>query len=117
MKSVALLYPKIFFQDPLNNIMSSSWDVWFIFVPNKLLYISLLLWVDHLNSKRGIKKWKTLPWENLISILISKKFAIPLGILKSLNASVAPVQKPVNWFAVQIIWLVSIWGQHWHLMG
>ena len=26
-------------------------------------------------------------------------------------------QKPVTWFAVQIKWLVYIWGQHWHLMS
>ena len=34
-----------------------------------------------------------------------------------LIASVALMQEPVNWFAVQINWLVSIWGQHWQLMG
>ena len=27
-----------------------------------------------------------------------------------LNSSVAFIQKPVNWFAVQINWLVSVWG-------
>ena len=26
-------------------------------------------------------------------------------------------RNPVYWFAVQINWLVFIWGQHWHLMG
>ena len=31
--------------------------------------------------------------------------------------SVALIQKPVDWFAVQISWLVSIWGQLWYLMG
>ena len=25
--------------------------------------------------------------------------------------------KPVNWLAQQINWLVSIWGQHYHLIG
>ena len=34
-----------------------------------------------------------------------------------LNASFALISKPVTWFAVQIKWLVSIWGKHWHLMG
>ena len=34
-----------------------------------------------------------------------------------LNANVALIQKPDNWFAQQIDWLVSIWGQHWHLMS
>ena len=34
-----------------------------------------------------------------------------------LIASVALIQKPVNWFAVQINWLVSIWEQYWQLMG
>ena len=26
-------------------------------------------------------------------------------------------KKPLNTSALQINWLVSIWGQHWHLMG
>ena len=34
-----------------------------------------------------------------------------------LSAIVALTQKPVSWFAQQISWQVSIWGQHWHLMG
>ena len=38
-------------------------------------------------------------------------------LFNPLNASVALIQKPVNWFAKQINWLVSIWGQQWHLMG
>ena len=33
------------------------------------------------------------------------------------NESVSLIYKPVNWFAQQINWLVSIWGQHWHLMS
>ena len=32
-----------------------------------------------------------------------------------LNSSVALILKSVTRFAKQIIWLVSIWGQHWHL--
>ena len=36
--------------------------------------------------------------------------------IKPLSAPVALIKKPVNWFAVQINWVVSIWGQHWHLM-
>ena len=38
-------------------------------------------------------------------------------LFNPLNASVALIQKPVNWFPQQINWLVSIWGQQWHLMG
>ena len=37
--------------------------------------------------------------------------------LNPLGASDALIWKPVNWFAVQINWLVSIPGQHWQLMG
>ena len=33
------------------------------------------------------------------------------------NASVVLIKKLVNWLAVQMNWPVSIWGQHWHLMG
>ena len=32
-----------------------------------------------------------------------------------LSASVVLIQKPVNWFAQQINWMASTWGQHWHL--
>ena len=46
-------------------------------------------------------------------IFIFKRYAFP----NPLNASVALIQKPVNWLAEQINWLVSIWGHHWHLMG
>ena len=38
-------------------------------------------------------------------------------IINPLNASVALIQKPVNWLSQQINWLVSIWGKHWDLMG
>ena len=34
---------------------------------------------------------------------------IILSSVKPLNASVALILKPVNWFAMQINWLVSIW--------
>ena len=39
------------------------------------------------------------------------------SMFNPLIASVALIYKPVNLFAVQINWLVSIWGQHWHLRG
>ena len=39
------------------------------------------------------------------------KFTLTVIIrLNTLNANVALTQKPVNWSAVQINWLVSIWG-------
>ena len=38
-------------------------------------------------------------------------------VFNPLSAIVALIQKPVNWFAVQVNWLVSTWGQHWHLKG
>ena len=34
-----------------------------------------------------------------------------------LNVGVALIKKAVNWFTRQIKWLVSIWGQHEHLIG
>ena len=53
---------------------------------------------------------------------IAKKFCQTIATLifvlfNRLNAIVALIQKPVNWFAVQMNWLVSIWGQQWHLIG
>ena len=64
------------------------------------------------NSNKSIKfLWKFFFWQRTIwSIFLSRFF-------KPLSASVALIWKPVNWFAVKINWLVSIWGQHWHLMG
>ena len=54
-----------------------------------------------------------------------QKYSHELAISKALlqkyinpiSASVALTEKPVNWFVQQISWLVSIWGQHWDLMG
>ena len=37
--------------------------------------------------------------------------------INPLSTSVALIEKPVNWFAQQINWLVPVWEQHWHLMG
>ena len=37
--------------------------------------------------------------------------------VKPLNAGAVLIQKPVDWFTKQVNWLVSIWEQHWHLMG
>ena len=34
-----------------------------------------------------------------------------------LNVGVALIKTAVNWFTQQIKWLVSIWGQHEHLIG
>ena len=34
-----------------------------------------------------------------------------------LSACVVLIQKPANGLSEQVSWLVSIWGQHWHLMG
>ena len=45
------------------------------------------------------------------TLLILNKFNINFN---SLNAKVAIIQKPVNWFTLQINWLVSIW---WQLFG
>ena len=40
-----------------------------------------------------------------------------LSLVNPLSASFPLIQKPANWFALQIDWLVSIWGQHWHLLS
>ena len=45
------------------------------------------------------------------------KKTVSLPCVNPLNASVDLIQKPVNGFAVQINWLVSIWRQNRHLMG
>ena len=47
----------------------------------------------------------------------SHVFVVNFEQINPLSASVTLVEKPVNWFAQQINWLVSVWGQHWHLMG
>ena len=39
------------------------------------------------------------------------------GKFNLLNVGVALIKKAVNWFTQQIKWLVSIWGQHEHLIG
>ena len=52
-------------------------------------------------------------WKEKVSAKVKEKITEP----NPLSASVALIWKPVNWFAVQINWLVSIWGQYWHLMG
>ena len=51
----------------------------------------------------------------LIKIL-QKREAFKIA-LNPLSAIVAVIEKPVNWFAQQIDWLVSVWRQDWHLMG
>ena len=33
-----------------------------------------------------------------------------------INCCFPVIQKPVNWFVLQIKWLVSIWWEHWSLM-
>ena len=53
----------------------------------------------------------------MLTSLFVLDYVIKHQMLNPLSASVALIWKPVNWFAVQINWLVSIWGQHWHLMG
>ena len=46
-----------------------------------------------------------------------KTFSIKFfWLINPLSTSVALMEKPVNWFAQIINWLVSIWGQHWHLL-
>ena len=46
-----------------------------------------------------------------------KSGQIVVLMINPLNTSVALIWRPVIWFAVEINWLVSIWGQHWRLMG
>ena len=53
----------------------------------------------------------------LLSLFLTLQLVFFLCFLNLLNAGVALIYKPVNWFAQQINWLVSIWGLHQHLMG
>ena len=48
----------------------------------------------------------------LIKILTESSFKMMESALYYNYASAALIQKPANWFAEQINWLVSIWGQH-----
>ena len=45
------------------------------------------------------------------------KKLLPFFFFNSFNAKVAIILKPVNWFALQINWRVSIWWWIWHLMS
>ena len=57
---------------------------------------------------------------NLMRLMVKywiQGFPVEPNDLNPINVSDALIYKPVNWFAMQINWLVSIWGQHWCLMG
>ena len=41
--------------------------------------------------------------------LVAKAY---LSTINRFQPSVAIIQKPIHWFAVQINWLVSIWSKH-----
>ena len=72
---------------------------------------SKLKFITYKSYFQTVCKEKNLGILNSSNLLCLIKYGV-----NPLNASIAPTQKPVNWFAVQINWLVSIWGQHWHLM-
>ena len=46
-----------------------------------------------------------------------KKWSLERLSINTLNASVVLIYKPVNWLALHISWQVSLWEQHWRLMG
>ena len=50
----------------------------------------------------------------LLFHLYSNFFHLTAWMINLLNASVALIWKPVNWFAAWFLW-VSMWGQHWNL--
>ena len=52
-----------------------------------------------------------------VNVKFQKNHVLPCLTLNPLNVGVALIYTPANWFAMQINWLVSTWGQHWHLMG
>ena len=77
-----------------------------------ILYVKFLLYFIWSNNKH--QKVLTDPHFDLMHcwiINLLKNFSC----FNPLSAGVALIEKRVNWFAVQINWLVSVWGQHWHL--
>ena len=60
------------------------------------------------------KVWSTSGYFKVLDVA-SENHAMD-SILDSLKAEVVIIKKQVNWFALQINWLVSIWWQLWHLM-
>ena len=69
--------------------------------------------------------WKTVNLGQLMSIYYSasknnpliNKWSLERLSINTLNASVVLIYKPVNWLALHISWQVSLWEQHWRLMG
>ena len=56
-----------------------------------------------------IKKIKMISQNKLMNYFIVGARQM-INLVNPLSANVALLQKPANWFAVQINWLVSIWG-------
>ena len=78
----------------------------------KMPFFKELLWWLCVSHFYSLTKWlsvreQTNKWLWVRILLLS---------LNPLSASVFFIKKPVIGFAQQINWLVSIWGQHWHLM-
>ena len=78
----------------------------------KMPFFKELFWWLRVSHFYSLTKWlsvreQTNKWLWVRILLLS---------LNPLSASVVFIKKPVIGFAQQINWLVSIWGQHWHLM-
>ena len=69
--------------------------------------------------------WKTVNLGQIMSIYYSasesnpliNKWSLERLSINTLNASVVLIYKPVNSPALHISWQVSLWEQHWRLMG
>ena len=64
------------------------------------------LWIIFAVSQSNVKQLQTFFSLKRLETKMQKQLSV-----NSLNVNVAIIQKPVNWFAKQINWLVSIWWQ------
>ena len=75
-------------------------------------------WVNqNLNQYYTITRHKLLLYPVMSSSrdLVSVSFWYVYNFFNPLTTNVPLIQKPVNWFALQINWLVSTWEGHWSL--
>ena len=75
------------------------------------IYASVHKWIKkHLAQLQIIKKKKKMISKNKLMNYFIVGARQMINLVNPLSANVALLQKPANWFAVQINWLVSIWG-------
>ena len=86
-------------------------------LPTSMTCFNRLLLPEY-NSPEKLKRMLLLAIENAKGFGLTWDFIISSNIVINLSRTNIPIiQKRVNWFAVQISRLVSIWWEHWSLKG